>query len=149
MAPLGTFAYSRVATPTRTNCFKKAYVQIRTPTVALAFPCIKTTNKCAFVCVWTPCVSKVLCMLCARDMNSCFILSACAESDFPHFAGHPAVRLHCTWALQFVSKRFPKSQNIFPAIQGAPHMQERWSAKLGCARSPVAWATAAIVYPWF
>lgn len=148
-APAGIFAYSRVATPTSTNCFKKAYVRICTPTVALASPCIKTTNKCAFVCVWTPCVSKVLCMFCTRDMNSCFVLSACVESDFPHFTGHPAVWLHCTCAPQFVSKRFPKSQNIFSAIQCAPHMQKGWSAKLGCAQSPVAWPTAAILYQWF
>lgn len=90
------------------NCFKKAYVWMYRPTMVLDSPCIKTTNKCAFVCMWTPCVSRVLCMFCTRDMNSCFILSACAESDFSHFTGHPAVQLHHTCTLQFVSKRFPQ-----------------------------------------
>lgn len=83
----------------------------------------------------------MLCVFCARDMNSCFIPSAGAASDFPHSTGHPAVQLHCTRALQFVSKRFPKSQNISSAIQCAHHMQKRWGLKnwvvLG---SLVAWA---------
>lgn len=82
-------------------------------------------------------------------MNSCFILAACAVSDFPHFTGHPAVQPHRTCTLQFVSKRFPKSQNILSAVQCAPHMQKRWSEKLGCVWSPVAWPTAAIVRGWF
>lgn len=104
--------------------------------MALASPCIKTTNKCAFVCMRTPCVSKVLCMFCTRDTNSCFILSACAESDFPHFTGHPAVRLHCTCALQFVSERFPKSQNIFSDIQCTPHMQKKMVCRTGLCSEP-------------
>lgn len=86
--------------------------------------------------MWTPCVSKVLCMFCTRDTNSSFILSACAESDFPHFTGHPAVRLHCTCALQFVSERFPKSQNIFSAIQCAPPMQKKMVCKIGLCSEP-------------
>lgn len=88
-------------------------------------------QMCFCLCIWTPCASKVLCVFCTRDMNSCFIPSACAASDFPHSTGHPAVQLHCTCALQFVSKRFPKSQNIFSAIQCAHHMQKRWGWKIG------------------
>lgn len=84
-----------------------------------------------------------------RDMNSHFILPACAVSDFPHFTGHPAVQLHCPCSPQFVSERVPKSQNILSAVQCAPHMQKRWPKKWGCAGSPVAWPTAAIVWGGF
>lgn len=49
---------------------------------------------------------------------------------------------YTTLALYNLSLRdFPKSQNIVSAIQCAPHMQKRWSEKLGCAWSPVAWPT--------
>lgn len=86
-------------------------------------------RMCFCLCIWTPRASKVLCVFCARDVNSCFIPSAGAASDSPHSTGHPAVQLHCTRALQFVSKRFPKSQNISSAIQCAHHMQKRWGLK--------------------
>lgn len=68
-------------------------------------------NKCVFLCVWI--VYKVPCTY--IDMNSRFTLSDCAVSDFLHFTGQPAVQLHYTCPVQFVSKRFPKLWNILSA----------------------------------
>lgn len=68
-------------------------------------------NKCVFLCIWI--LYKVPCIY--IDMNSPFILSGCAVSDFLHFTGQPAVQLHYTCTVQFVSKRFPKLWNILSA----------------------------------
>lgn len=68
-------------------------------------------NKYGFLCIWI--LYKVLCIY--IDMNSHFILSGCAVSDFLHFTGQPAVQLHYTCTVQFVSKRFPKLWNILSA----------------------------------
>lgn len=143
-----TFTCSHVDTLTRTKCIKKAYVRY-THRLCLQNPLQITNKQTRFcLCVNSLCEQRTVHAL-HRDMNSRFILSASAVSDFPHFTGHPAVQLHYTCTLQFVSKRFPKSQNILSAVQCAPHMQKRWSEKLGCAWSPVAWPTAAIVREWF
>lgn len=93
---------------------------------AYGIPANNPQANMLFFYVWTPCEQSTVHVL-HRDMNSRFILLAHAVSDFPHFTGHPAVRLHCTCSLQFVSRRFPKSQNILSAVQRAPHMQKRWS----------------------
>lgn len=107
-------------------------------------------QMCFYLCIWTPCASKVLCVFCTRDMNSCFIPSACTASDFPHSTGHPAVQLHRTCALQFVSKRFPKSQNISSAIQcGSPFAEKMGLKNWVVLGSLVAWPTAAMVWQWF
>lgn len=74
-------------------------------------------NKCVFLCIWI--VYKVPCTY--IDMNSRFILSGCAVSDFLHFTGQPAVQLHYTCPVQFVSKRFPKLWNILSAAWPAHH----------------------------
>lgn len=84
---------------------------------------IANKQTCFCLCVNSLCEQSTGHVL-HKDMNSCFILSACAVSDFPHFTGHPAVLLHCTCTLQFVSQRFSKSQNILSAVQRAPHMQK-------------------------
>lgn len=68
-------------------------------------------NKCGFLCIWI--LYKLPCIY--IDMNSRFILSGCAVSDFLHFTGQPAVQLHYTCTVQFVSKRFPKLWNILSA----------------------------------
>lgn len=115
---------------------------------AYRVPCKQPISKPAFVYVQTLCEQSSV-HFPHRDMNSLFILAAYAVSDFPHFTGHPAVQLPCSRTPQFVSKRFPKSQNILSVVQCAPHMQKRWSEKLGCAWGPVAWPTAAIVQEWF
>lgn len=74
-------------------------------------------NKCGFPCIWI--LYKVPCIY--IDMNSRFILSGCAVSDFLHFTGQPAVQLHYTCTVQFVSKRFPKLWNILSAAWPAHH----------------------------
>lgn len=107
-------------------------VNIYAWTVAIESPENNPQQTCFCLCVNSLCEQSTVHVL-HRDMNSCFILSACAVSDFPHFTGHPAVQLHRTCTLQFVSKRFPKSQNVLSAVQRAPHMQKSWSEKLGCA----------------
>lgn len=147
--PTPAHLHVHVWTPSPGQNDKEGFCANTRPDRAERIPCKSPPSKRAFVYVWTLCVSKVLCMLLHTDMNSRFILSACAVSDFAHFTGHPAVQLHCTRTLQFVSKRFPKSQNISSAVQCAPRMQKRWSEKLGCAWSPVAWPATAMVREWF
>lgn len=111
---------------------------------------LQITNKqtCFCLCVNSRLEQSTVHVL-PRDMNSRFILSVCAVSDFPHFTGHPAVYLLCSCTLQFVSKRFPKSQNILSCNPTDSPYAKRWSEKLGCAWSPVAWPTTAFVRGWF
>lgn len=85
-------------------------------------------NKCGFLCVWI--VYKVPCTY--IDMNSRFTLSDCAVSDFLHFTGQPAVQLHYTCPVQFVSKRFPKLWNILSAAWPAHR-----SASARCASTNI------------
>ena len=126
---------------------KKAYVPIYTQLYLKNPLQITIKQTCFCLCINSLCEQSTVHVL-HRDMNFRFILSACAVFDFPHFTGHPAVQRHCTCTPQFVSKRFPKAQNIFSAVQRAPHMQKRCFEKSGCARSPVAWPTTAIVQEW-
>ena len=139
---------SCVDTLTSAKCRKKAYVPIYIQLYLKNPLQITIKQTCFCLCINSLCEQSTVHVL-HRDMNFRFLLSACAVFDFPHFTGHPAVQRHCTYTLQFVSKRFPKSQNIFSAVQCAPHMQKRCFEKSGCARSPVAWPTAAIVQEWF
>lgn len=87
-------------------------------------------NKCVFLCIWI--VYKVPCTY--IDMNSRFILSGCAVSDFLHFTGQPAVQLHYTCPVQFVSKRFPKLWNILSAAWPAHHSASARGASTHIAR---------------
>lgn len=89
---------------------------------------ITTKQTCFCLCVNSLCEQSTV----HRDMHSHFILSACAVSDFPHFAGHPAVQRHCTCTPQLVFKRFPESQNISSAVQCAPPYAEKmvWRIRL-------------------
>lgn len=115
-------------------------------------------NKCGFLCIWI--LYKVPCIY--IDMNSRFILSGCAVSDFLHFTGQPAVQLHYTCTVQFVSKRFPKLWNISSAAwpahrsasaRGASTHIERMALKkniyVWCLEPiQVAQYTPAIVQEW-
>ena len=70
-------------------------------------------------------------------MNSPFILSGHAVSDFLHFAGQPAVQLHHNCTVQFVSKRFQNVRNILPAAQPAHHpTSRRTSHEDGTGKNP-------------
>lgn len=107
-----TFTCGLVDTLTSAKCIKKTSVGIYINSPSLQNP-LQITNKqtCFCLCVNSRFEQSTVHVL-PRDMNSRFILSVCAVSDFPHFTGHPAVYLLCSCTLQFVSKRFPKSQNI-------------------------------------
>lgn len=87
-------------------------------------------NKCVFLCIWI--VYKIPCTY--IDMNSRFTLSDCAVSDFLHFTGQPAVQLHYTCPVQFVSKRFPKLWNILSAAWPAHRSASAWGASTNIER---------------
>lgn len=62
---------------------------MRTRVQTVPIESLQTTHKqtCFCLCVNSLCEQSTVHVL-HRDMNSPFILSACAVSDFPHFTGH-------------------------------------------------------------
>lgn len=135
--------------PPVTNCFKKAYVWIFTPTVVLESPCIKQqTNVLLSVCelpVWAKyCVCSapeiwILSSFFQPVLNLIFLTSLGTQQSS-----------YTTLALYNLSLRdSPNHKTSSLPSSVLPICRKRWSEKLGCAWSPVAWPTAAFVWQWF